>query len=87
MNPQAPPRPTPGALDAPPAMVRTTVAARLSYGASPAIIVGPRSRPWITFQLEYELTADAIDLGLDAALPPVIDLGSQIAEFGRGERI
>ncbi len=35
----------------------------------------------------YELTADAIDLGLDAALPPVIDLGSQIAEFGRGERI
>jgi hypothetical protein len=38
-------------------------------------------------QLEYELTPDAIDLGLDAELPPVIDLGSQIAEFGRGERI
>ena len=33
----------------------------------------------ITFQLEYELTADAIDLGLDATLPPVIDLASQIA--------
>jgi hypothetical protein len=38
-------------------------------------------------QLEYELTPDVIDLGLDAALPPVVDLGSQIAEFGRGERI
>ena len=37
-------------------------------------------------QLEYELTPDALDLGLDAALPPVIDLGSQIGEFGRGER-
>lgn len=38
-------------------------------------------------RLEYELTPDAIDLGLDAALPSVIDLGSRIAEFGRGERI
>ncbi len=38
-------------------------------------------------QLEYELTPDAIDLGLDAALPPVMDLGSQIAECGRGERL
>ncbi len=38
-------------------------------------------------QLEYELTPDAIDLGLDATLPPVIDLASQIGEFGRGERI
>lgn len=37
-------------------------------------------------RLEYELIPDAIDLGLDAGLPPVIDLGSQIAEFGRGER-
>jgi hypothetical protein len=37
-------------------------------------------------RLEYELTPDAIDLGLDAALPPVIELGSQIGEFGRGER-
>jgi hypothetical protein len=38
-------------------------------------------------QLEYELTPDGIDLGLDAALPTVIDLGHQIGEFGRGERI
>jgi hypothetical protein len=38
-------------------------------------------------RLEYELTADAIDLGLDAALPPVLELTSQIGEFGRGERI
>jgi hypothetical protein len=38
-------------------------------------------------QLEYELTPDAVDLGLDAALPPVLNLGRQIDEFGRGERI
>jgi hypothetical protein len=38
-------------------------------------------------RLEYTLSLDAIDLGMDAALPPVIDLGSKIAEFGRGERI
>ncbi len=38
-------------------------------------------------RLEYELTRDAIDLGLDAALPAVLELGSQIGEFGRGERI
>ncbi len=38
-------------------------------------------------RLEYELTPDAIDLGLDAALPPVIELERQIGEFGRGERI
>jgi hypothetical protein len=38
-------------------------------------------------KLEYELTADAIDLGLDAALPPILELGRQIGEFGRGERI
>ena len=37
--------------------------------------------------LEYELTADAIDLGLDAAIPPILELESQIGEFGRGERI
>jgi hypothetical protein len=37
--------------------------------------------------LEYELTSDAIDLGLEAALPPILELGSQIGEFGRGERI
>jgi hypothetical protein len=35
----------------------------------------------------YELTIDAIELGLDAVLPPVIELESQIGEFGRGERI
>jgi hypothetical protein len=38
-------------------------------------------------RLEYELTTDAIDLGFDTALPPVIDLERQIGEFGRGERI
>jgi hypothetical protein len=37
-------------------------------------------------RLEYELTPDAIDLGLDAALPPVIELDRQIGESGRGER-
>jgi hypothetical protein len=37
-------------------------------------------------RLEYELTPDAIDLGLDAALPPILELRSQIGEFGRGER-
>ena len=36
--------------------------------------------------LEYELTPDAIDLGLDAALPPVVELECKIGEFGRGER-
>jgi DNA invertase Pin-like site-specific DNA recombinase len=38
-------------------------------------------------RLEYELTADASDLGLDAALPPVVELARQIGESGRGERI
>jgi hypothetical protein len=37
-------------------------------------------------RLESELTADAIDLGFDAALPPVLEFRSQIGEFGRGER-
>jgi len=37
-------------------------------------------------RLEYELTPDAIELGLDAALPAVFELGSQIGGFGRGER-
>jgi hypothetical protein len=36
---------------------------------------------------EYELTPDAIDLGLDATLSPILELESQIGEFGRGERI
>ena len=38
-------------------------------------------------RLEYELTPDAMDLGLDAALEPIQDLRSQIREFGRGERV
>jgi DNA invertase Pin-like site-specific DNA recombinase len=39
-------------------------------------------------RLEYELTQDAVELGLNAALPAVLELGtSKIAEFGRGERI
>lgn len=37
-------------------------------------------------RLEYELTPDAIDLGLDAALPAVIELERKIGEFARGER-
>jgi hypothetical protein len=37
--------------------------------------------------MEYELTPDAIALGLDAALPAVFELRDQIGEFGRGERI
>jgi hypothetical protein len=35
----------------------------------------------------YELTPDAIELGLNAALPPVYELRASIGEFGRGERI
>ena len=38
-------------------------------------------------RLEYELTPDAIELGLDAALPAVFERSCTIAEFGRGERI
>ena len=38
-------------------------------------------------QMVYELTPDAIELGLDAALPAVFELSCTIAEFGRGERI
>jgi len=37
-------------------------------------------------RLEYELTPDAIDPGLDAALPPILELESKIGGFGRGER-
>jgi len=37
-------------------------------------------------RLEYELTPDAIDIGLDAALPPILELNRQIGGFGRGER-
>ena len=36
-------------------------------------------------RMEYELTSDAIALGLDAALPAVFELRDQIREFGRGE--
>jgi hypothetical protein len=34
--------------------------------------------------MEYELTPDAIELGLNAALPTVLEL--DFGEFGRGER-
>ena len=37
-------------------------------------------------RLEYELTPEAIELGLDAALPAAFELRGTIAEFGRGER-
>jgi DNA invertase Pin-like site-specific DNA recombinase len=37
-------------------------------------------------QMIYELTPDAIELGLAAALPAVFELSCSIAEFGRGER-
>ena len=37
-------------------------------------------------RMEYELTSDAIALGLDAALRAVFELRDQIGEFGRGER-
>ena len=37
-------------------------------------------------RMEYELTPDAIELGLNAALPAVFEFG-QNGEFGRGERI
>jgi hypothetical protein len=38
-------------------------------------------------QMSYQLTPEAIELGLNAALPPVYELRASIAEFGRGERI
>jgi DNA invertase Pin-like site-specific DNA recombinase len=38
-------------------------------------------------QMIYQLTPEAIELGLNAALPPVYELKASIAEFGRGERI
>jgi hypothetical protein len=37
-------------------------------------------------QMSYQLTPEAIELGLNAALPPVYELRASIAEFGRGER-
>jgi hypothetical protein len=36
-------------------------------------------------RMQYELTPDAIELGLGAALPAVFEIG-QKREFGRGER-
>jgi hypothetical protein len=41
---------------------------------------------WAFRNSKYELTSDAVDLGLDAALPPILELERQIGEFGRGER-
>ena len=35
--------------------------------------------------VEHELTPEAIELGLDAALPAVFEIGKERA-FGRGER-
>jgi hypothetical protein len=37
-------------------------------------------------QMSYQLTPEAIELGLNAVLPPVYELKASIAEFGRGER-
>jgi hypothetical protein len=36
-------------------------------------------------RMEYELTPDAIELGLGAALPAEFEIGKE-REFGRGER-
>jgi hypothetical protein len=38
-------------------------------------------------RMTYELTPDAIDLGLDATLPAELAVGAQIGEFGRGESV
>ena len=38
-------------------------------------------------RMEYEFSADAIGLGMDGALPAVMELRGKVAEFGRGERI
>jgi hypothetical protein len=38
-------------------------------------------------KMRYELTPDAIDLGLSAALPAQLETGGQMGGFGRGERI
>lgn len=37
--------------------------------------------------MEYELTPEAIELGLGAAMPAIFELTLQIGQFGRGERI
>lgn len=38
-------------------------------------------------RIQYELTPEAVSLGLQAALPAVVELRGSFAEFGRGERI
>lgn len=38
-------------------------------------------------RMEYELTDHAVRLGMNAALPAVLELRGSFAEFGRGERI
>jgi hypothetical protein len=38
-------------------------------------------------KMTYELTPDAVDLGLDVALPTRLEVGAQMSGFGRGERI
>ena len=38
-------------------------------------------------RMEYELTPEAIELGLDAALPADLESVESVGEFGRGERI
>jgi hypothetical protein len=37
-------------------------------------------------KMTYELTPDAVELGLSAALPAVLKVGGQMGGFGRGER-
>ena len=37
-------------------------------------------------RMEYELTPEAIKLGLSGALPAILEVNCQIGEFGRGER-
>jgi hypothetical protein len=37
-------------------------------------------------KMEYELTPEAIELGLSGALPAVLEVNRQVGEFGRGER-
>ena len=38
-------------------------------------------------KMRYELTPDAVELGLGAALPAELEIGGQMGGFGRGERI
>ncbi len=37
-------------------------------------------------RMEYELTPEAIELGLSGALPAIFEVGGQIGDFGQGER-